>query len=274
MSESIWNIAELTDSDQSARREARSPLGVARIAEEHFQNRPVRILEIGVFRGGLTKRFRESRLNIEGYMGVDPYLGTEDDPYLGSYWQGVEDATKLYSSAQAMFDEFGWQLFRQRSTDFFYSLDPSCRFDLIYVDGDHRYTYAFWDMCAFFGLLNDDGLLMVDDYANVDVPDVTRAFNDFVRLARSNIERAGYLAEEFRNRGKFVPVSQFTVYVLPVPDSQRQRLDLPLLPKSPKVMSKALSKGPNMMKRTLISFLDASPRKIISWTKRAITGSR
>lgn len=142
-------------------------------------------------------------------------------------------------------------------------LDSRAGFDLIYVDGDHRYNYALWDMLAFFGVLNDDGLMMIDDYANVDVPGVTTAFNDFVRLARPNIARLGYLEGQFRNRGKFVPVSQFTTYVLPVARSVRKPLALPLVEETPTARPKMLE-----------VMLDASPRKVVNWLRRAARGAR
>src|SRR4029453_14071003 len=88
----IWNIAEISESPDPALREARSPIEVVSVAESHFKDRPISVLEIGVFQAGLTKRLRDSSLRIEQYDGIDPYLGTDEDSNLGAYWQNRAEA--------------------------------------------------------------------------------------------------------------------------------------------------------------------------------------
>ncbi len=65
---SLFNVDMKTVQDFSDR-EARSPVGVISLLEKHFGKKPVRILEIGVFRGGLTRAFSASALNIAAYDG-------------------------------------------------------------------------------------------------------------------------------------------------------------------------------------------------------------
>lgn len=208
----LWNLPL-----PKVERVARSPFEVIPICEEYFGNRPIKILEIGVYKGGLYERLNKSRLNIVEYFGVDPYLGNESDPYFGSYWSKKDEADKIYLESKKKFEENKHQLFRMTSYEFFEKIKLENKyFDMIYVDGDHRYSFALWDFINYFDRVDNDGLFMVDDYANVDVVDVTRAFNDFAQLSKSNINKMGYIANWFVNAGKHCPIVQVTVYIQPV----------------------------------------------------------
>ena len=46
-----------------------------------FKDKSVDALEIGVFHGSTLKILLESGVNISSYVGVDPYMGTDSDPY-------------------------------------------------------------------------------------------------------------------------------------------------------------------------------------------------
>src|SRR6516162_8684181 len=121
--------------------------------ERHFSDgeRAITVLEIGVFRAGLIKGFFEkSNLKIARYDGVDPYVGDESDPYLNAYWKNRPEATSVYDGARAVFEGFGQRLHRMMSYEFANSLDAAARYDIIYVDGDHRYQPALWDISYFF----------------------------------------------------------------------------------------------------------------------------
>ena len=208
-------------------REARSPVGIIPLLERYFGRQPVRILEIGVFQGGLTKAFAASSLNIAEYEGVDPYLGSSDDHYTGIYWDDTSGAEAVYRKTQTIFAGHGYKLHRMTSCQYFEHHPRSeNKFHIIYVDGDHRFHQAFWDMCSFTEMLADGGVMLVDDYANIDTPDVTRAVNTFLASHIQCVDKIGYYVQPFQNRGKYIPISQttvcFTLNKAPLPKSNNE----------------------------------------------------
>ena len=77
------------------------------------------------------------------------------------------------------------------------------KFDLIYVDGDHRYEPALWDMCKWFMRVREGGLLVIDDYGNI--AGVTSAANSFFAIAKKKIGRMGFFDKSFINTRKYIP---------------------------------------------------------------------
>ena len=71
---------------------------------------------------------------------MDPYLGTEGDPYLGAYWKDEESAGQVHSATKKFYDSVGQRPLREKSEKFFEQ--NSYSFDLIYVDGDHTFKSA------------------------------------------------------------------------------------------------------------------------------------
>jgi len=184
--------------------------------ESYFGNRSIKVLEIGVYRAGLiTALSSNSSLNIASYFGVDPYLGVGSDPYLGAYWKNSEGAEKIYQKSRKIFECCGGKLHRQTSSQFHDGLCSKESFDLIYIDGDHRFHAALSDLRMFFPQVNPDGLLGIDDYSNVDTPDVTLATNKFLTENSALIAGTAGVTSWFKNAGKILPVVQVSVFVKP-----------------------------------------------------------
>lgn len=151
---------------------------------------------------------------VQRYIGVDPFLGDSQDPYRGSYWQNKDEATNIYRKTKKIFDKYNQTLICTTSDEYFLTCKEKT-FDLIFVDGDHCYNQALKDMENAIKFLKDDGVLLVDDYANVDVPEVTRAVSNFIHRNQHKIKKLGYETLEFRNKGKYVPVSlTICIYVV------------------------------------------------------------
>jgi hypothetical protein len=232
MNDEIWNI----DSKAPPKpRLSRSAPQFVPVCEAHFANKPLSVLEIGVFQGGLTELFHNSCLNISKYTGVDPYSGEAGDSYTGVYWQDRRQADTVFHETAEKYERWGYTLLRTSSLDFLNALPDDAYFDLIYVDGDHRFLPALLDMCAALPYVANGGLLAVDDYANVDTPEVTRAFNRFCELHVDNILRMGYVENSFRNAGKHVPIVQRTVFLQPVEISRRVAVRIPESESEPRV---------------------------------------
>ncbi len=183
------------------------------VVAKHFGKKEISVLEIGVFQGKCFAELLKSKekIKISSYTGVDPYLGEVGDPYLGSYWNSNSESTSIYLSSKALFEENGQAggvLIRKTSEEFYSSSEK--KYDFIYVDGNHTYKEALWDMTKWFSRLNDGGLLMVDDYANIS--DVTKAVNSFVALCSSDIGRYGFFDKSFINSRKYIPAISRYVY--------------------------------------------------------------
>ncbi|WP_265823261.1 class I SAM-dependent methyltransferase [Geovibrio ferrireducens] len=207
---SIFNIKKLSLPISS---DLRASAAIVPLMEKHFGNKKVRILEIGVFKAGLTKVFAESSLNIEAYDGVDPYLGSKDDPYTGLYWGNALEAESVYKKAKEYYDNQGFSLHRMTSSEYFDNFFGKMEYDIIYVDGDHSFEYALYDFEEFVHMLTEGGVFLIDNYASAGTPGVTKAVNEFIHSYRDVIENIGYYLNEFQNPGKYVPVSQTTVYL-------------------------------------------------------------
>ncbi|MDR2627713.1 MAG: class I SAM-dependent methyltransferase [Dysgonamonadaceae bacterium] len=180
------------------------------ILSEYFpdNNIPLDILEIGVYKASFIQRCHKMNLNIKSYTGVDPYSGGPDDPYSGGYWKR-DNVEAVYASAKSCFKSFGATLLRMSSDDFFKS--NTKLFDLIYVDGDHRYEPALKDMKNARLCLTQGGVMLIDDYANSDTPHVTRAVNDFIRTCAGEIVEVGYHQQDFQKGNKIIPINLIVV---------------------------------------------------------------
>jgi hypothetical protein len=265
----ILNAFPLTQEGLPSRSEVMMPF-----FERHFSDRkrPITVLEIGVFRANLIKGFFEqSSLEIARYDGVDPYLGDESDPYLNAYWKDRPEAASVYDGARTVFEGFGQPLHRMMSDEFANSLDAAARYDVIYVDGDHRYEPALWDISYFFKHVADGGILAIDDYANVDTPQVTPACNEFIRTYRANIRRIDSVPIWFVNKGKEIPVVQVTLFIEPVPDAEKVDCGGVLGQPSRRVDVRANVTPPP--RRLYDRIMDLSPRKAAQYVKKHLVGT-
>lgn len=184
----------------------------ASIIESYANGRALDILEIGVFKAGLIKSIcAHSKELVKSYTGIDPYIGTEDDPYFASYWKGDGSvAQNQYEESSAIFERLGGRLIRDRSDNFFKS--NSQDFDVIIVDGDHRVAPALRDLQNSLAALRSGGLLICDDYGNSDTPEVTRAAVRFVEGAGDFYDAAGFKPIWFQNAGKPAPIQLSALY--------------------------------------------------------------
>ncbi|MDL2307145.1 class I SAM-dependent methyltransferase [Desulfovibrio sp. OttesenSCG-928-C06] len=172
--------------------------------------RPANFLEIGVYKAGFTKFIKHLGLPLASYVGVDPYSGGADDPYVNTYWR-LDNVEEVYNSTKQYYDSIGATLIRARSDDFFAS--NTKKFDFIYVDGDHRQQTAYSDMLSSKQILSRGGLMMINDYANVDCPGVTPAVNQFLHECNDEIEEIGYHRIEFCNGNKIIPVNLIDIFL-------------------------------------------------------------
>lgn len=184
----------------------------AAIINAYASGRKLRILEIGVFKAGLIQGiFKEVPDIVESYTGIDPYLGTEDDPYFKSYWKSDgKMAESQYEESRDIFEKLGGVIIRKTSDAFFRKNTE--KFDVIIVDGDHRVGPAMRDLHNSLRALQPGGLLLCDDYGNSDTPEVTRAVVRFVEEAEDFYDASGFRPIWFQNGKKPAPIQLSVVY--------------------------------------------------------------
>lgn len=179
---------------------------------EYFKDKKIDILEIGVFEAGQIGQ-AHSKCNVKSYTGVDPYLGDSTDPYKGAYWKNEVEAFKIYEKSKKIFEELDGNLLKTTSEIYFRSIEKETKFDVIFVDGNHRFAYALKDMSYWFSCLAPGGVMIVDDYANTDTPDVTKAVNLFLEIHEESISSVDACDRWFKNKGKHIPVCNKVVLI-------------------------------------------------------------
>lgn len=150
--------------------------------------------EIGVWRGDTSQKFLAS--NPKEYHLVDAwhldawYVNLSDDEktfikkkYAKSLnIEPTEEAMQAYYEDvyQSVVDRFKNKdnviIHRQDSKKWL--METDVELDWIYVDADHTYDGALFDLEACLRILKPEGVLLGDDYGNKD--DVKRAVDDFV----------------------------------------------------------------------------------------------
>ena len=134
-------------------------------------------LEIGSFEGLTSNYICDSLLNDNGKLiCVDPLT----DSYLNIDLKktDVENNKTIYKYFNNQYDRFinnvshqihsnKLILKRNVSSDIFPELisEYEEKFDLIYIDGDHRATYVYIDAINCFKLLAPNGIMIFDDYS-------------------------------------------------------------------------------------------------------------
>lgn len=136
-------------------------------------------IEIGVWKGSTTRRFlnkNPKRLVLIDPWSIDPYkrYGKQDfDNYLTRYENLVNGKTEAqfqehYEDVYAeVVEEFGHlenvEICRSTSTQWFESWNGE-QFDWVYIDGDHKYEGAMYDLQMSKQIVKKGGLIIGDDY--------------------------------------------------------------------------------------------------------------
>ena len=78
------------------------------IMASHFGGKNIDVVEVGVYKAGMLKSLPgRDDLNVRTYVGVDPYLGDESDPYLNKYWKNVDECEAVFQEAKKVFERSG-----------------------------------------------------------------------------------------------------------------------------------------------------------------------
>lgn len=124
------------------------------------RNSMTRICEIGVFEGGTTNYFVENLLNNDGIVvGIDPLddgydLDGDNHIFKGQYERFTENIKHN--------EERIWHIRKSSQAVLPTMRDNS--FDLVFVDGDHRYNSVTIDGTEAFRICKVGGYVLFDDY--------------------------------------------------------------------------------------------------------------
>jgi hypothetical protein len=142
------------------------------------------ILEVGVAWGYLADHLLRNLPSLQ-YTGIDPYLTGYDENdafprYVSDIFQDESQRSmdRLFVAVQKkLLDQYSDRahLIRKRSLDALNEVQNET-FDLIFLDGDHRFSTVAWELESFWPRVSQGGILAGDDY---DWPDVARAANEF-----------------------------------------------------------------------------------------------
>jgi len=144
----------------------------------------VRLCEIGVAYGYHAEHLLEQMPGIH-YQGVDPYLANYDpnDPFVRDVAALYEDDAqramdRLFQAVSCTLMRHGGRanLLRKSSVEGA-AMHSDAYFDLIYIDGDHRYDSVKSDLNAWYGKVKKGGILCGDDF---DWPGVRAAVLEFM----------------------------------------------------------------------------------------------
>ena len=165
------------------------------VIEKFFHINNSLILEIGVHKGDfsilLLEKFKPKKLVL-----VDPWIAEKEKIYQSS-WYGNFDGggQKIQDSYyQNVKKKFGQQInkkqveiLRMKSSEAFKILKN--KFDLIYIDGNHLYNYVLEDLENSLNIINNNGLIVLDDFMNKGWWDdgVTKAVNHLKELKKFKI---------------------------------------------------------------------------------------
>jgi len=146
--------------------------------QKHFGVRPVIGAEVGVWEGRNAKSLLK-RLNLEKLYLIDPYrLYNEtwrDKDMLRRAKEASRKRVAKYTAAEWIYKTSAEaaKSIRKGSLDF------------AYIDGDHSYKAVLRDLADYYSLIKRGGLLVGDDWANVEV---ASAVFDFCRKNRLKCE--------------------------------------------------------------------------------------
>ena len=122
----------------------------------------INILEIGCYEGMSTTFLSDNLLygNQSHLVCVDPFLSYKNNDHLHLLQNNQENI--FYNNIQQSNNYKKTTFFKKTSCDFFKTNLEY--FDLIYIDGCHNIDILEKDLINSFKVLNDNGIMWMDDY--------------------------------------------------------------------------------------------------------------
>lgn len=148
--------------------------------KRYFKNKPLIGAEIGVLRGANTLNMLRS-LNIKKLYLIDPYLvGSSGSKTLADETFKIAKYTLRKYKDNVVF-------IKKKSID---AVDDITELlDFVYIDGDHTYTGALYDLIFYYPKIKKGGVICGHDF---DIPDVAQAVTEFADNKHLKVVTLGY----------------------------------------------------------------------------------
>jgi predicted O-methyltransferase YrrM len=140
-------------------------------------NKKYTILEIGCFEGLSSVFFAEKILHHKDstLTCVDPFLSINDNDHL-IFLMDDEEKNFDYNISHCKNKEK--IIIKKQSSDMFFQ-ENNKTYNLIYIDGCHKSDFILRDMENSFKILDDNGILWIDDYGGKNDISIKKIINVF-----------------------------------------------------------------------------------------------
>ena len=173
--------------------------------EEIAKKKPKFFLEIGVFHGVTARNVCELLFNIHGnnfkYIGLDlfeendenkneviPNTTFSSNPVKQFYYKYIK-RQNLYSleAVEELLGKFknNIHLIKGNSNKVLKKIDMS-KIDYVFLDGGHEYKTVLNDLNCCYEVVNNNGIVLCDDYDLSSAPGVKKAIDEFVKENKFN----------------------------------------------------------------------------------------
>ena len=126
------------------------------LKKKKINNEKIKMLEIGSYTGNSTLFFLNN-LKIQNITCVDTFEGSEE--------HSDKDLTNIYDQFIQNIIEFKHKVkIEKSSSNIFFEKNKNVYFNLIYIDGSHKYEDVLSDALNSFKILKKDGYLIFDDF--------------------------------------------------------------------------------------------------------------
>lgn len=143
--------------------------------KKHFQDKPIKIAELGVLKGESIPLFLNN-FNVKEYRGVDLF-DCYDENKDGSYELMKKQGNKIYINLSNKYKNNTNVHFDIGFTHEVVNNFKNEYFDLIFIDAGHEYPQVSQDINLWYPKMKKNGIFAGDDYF---YPPVKKAVKEFV----------------------------------------------------------------------------------------------
>ena len=174
--------------------------GIGDLFLKHIkENKPKNFLEIGIFHGVTARNVCNLLYSIHGedfkFTGIDPFLNDVDakvsehipktnflnplkkiyynyiirlDPYS---FKSVQKLLKKFSNNINIIQDFSYNILKDINVGVF---------DYVFIDGGHKYETVKSDLESLLDVINNNGIILCDDYDLTYASGVKKAIDEYV----------------------------------------------------------------------------------------------
>ena len=172
--------------------------GIGDLFLKHIkENKPKNFLEIGIFHGVTARNVCNLLYSIHGedfkYTGIDPFLNDAKVSEHVPKTNFLNPVKKIYYNYIIRLDPYSFKsvqkLLKKFSNniniiqDFSYNILKDINvgvFDYVFIDGGHKYETVKSDLESLLDVINNNGIILCDDYDLTYASGVKKAIDEYV----------------------------------------------------------------------------------------------